>query len=122
MNRTMSLWRQPGAGGWGDCYTRGPRSFFCLHEKGGRYNVVPAHHTAQEYVDAYLEAANITEDRRGPLFRRTGPGPRDALLVEGLTRHADLPEEISLDEIERIHIRGIVGRGVDGNPTETAQA
>ncbi|MCY4495705.1 MAG: tyrosine-type recombinase/integrase [Rhodospirillaceae bacterium] len=99
--------------------------------------------------------------RRGSLFRRSGPGPRDALLEEGLTRqgafamikrrarkvglpaeicahsfrgtgiteyqrnggdfevaaritgHAStrttqlynkLPEEISLDEIERIHI------------------
>ena len=145
----------------GDYYTQGPRSFFRLHEKGGQYNVVPAHHTAQEYVDAYLEASGIAEDRRGPLFRRTGPGPRDALLKEGLTRHGafamikrrarkvglpaeicahsfrgtgiteylrnggdlevaariaghastrttqlynKLPEEISLDEIERIHI------------------
>ena len=30
-----------------DYYTQGPQSFFRLHEKGGRYNVVPAHHTAQ---------------------------------------------------------------------------
>ncbi len=27
-----------------DYYTQGRRSFFRLHEKGGRYNVVPAHH------------------------------------------------------------------------------
>ena len=47
---------------------RGRRSFFRLHEKGGRYNVVPAHHLAQEYVDAYLEAAELGEDRKGPLF------------------------------------------------------
>ena len=51
-----------------DYYTQGPRSFFRLHEKGGRYNVVPAHHTAQEYVDVYLKAARIGEDRRGPLL------------------------------------------------------
>ena len=50
-------------------YTQGRRSFFRLHEKGGRYNVVPAHHLAQEYVDAYLEAAELVEDRKGPLFR-----------------------------------------------------
>ena len=31
-----------------DCYSQGRRSFFRLHEKGGRYNVVPVHHTAQE--------------------------------------------------------------------------
>ena len=51
-----------------DYYTQGPRSFFRLHEKGGRYNVVPTHHTAQAYVDAYLTAAGIGEDRRGPLL------------------------------------------------------
>ena len=32
-----------------DYYTQGSRWFFRLHEKGGRYNVVPAHHTAQAY-------------------------------------------------------------------------
>ena len=48
-----------------DYYTQGRRSFFRLHEKGGRYNVVPAHHMVQGYVDAYLEAARIGEDRRG---------------------------------------------------------
>ena len=51
-----------------DYYTQGRRSFFRLHERG-RYNVVPAHHLAQEYVDAYLEVAELVEDRKGPLFR-----------------------------------------------------
>ena len=69
-----------------DYYTQGPRSFFRLHEKGGRYNVVPAHHTAQEYVDAYLEAARIGEDRRGPLFRSAEPGRRDVLQERAMSR------------------------------------
>ena len=69
-----------------DYYTQGPRSFFRLHEKGGRYNVVPAHHVAQEYVDAYLETARIGEDRRGPLFRSCEPGRRDALQEKGMSR------------------------------------
>ena len=69
-----------------DYYTQGPRSFFRLHEKGGRDNVVPAHHTAQEYVDAYLEAARIGEDRRGPLFRSCEPGRRDVLQERGMSR------------------------------------
>ena len=144
-----------------DYYTQGSRSFFRLHEKGGRYNVVPAHHTAQAYVDAGLTAARIGEDRRGPLFRSCEPGRRDALQDRAMSRlsalkmikrrarkaglHAEicahsfrvtgiteslryggdlevaariaghestrttllynrLPEENSLDEIERIHI------------------
>ena len=69
-----------------DYYTQGRRSFFRLHEKGGRYNVVPAHHIAQEYVDAYLEAARIGEDRRGPLFRSCEPGRRDALQDGAMSR------------------------------------
>ena len=69
-----------------DYYTQGRRSFFRLHEKGGRYNVVPAHHTAQAYVDAYLTAAGIGEDRRGPLFRSCEPGRRDALQARAMSR------------------------------------
>ena len=144
-----------------DYYTQGPRSFFRLHEKGGRYNVVPAHHSAQAYVDAYLGAAGIADDYRSPLFRPCPPGTNDALLNQPMTRanalkmikrraskaglprdicahtfrgtgiteylrnggdlevaariaghestrttqfYNRLPEEISLDEIERIHI------------------
>ena len=53
-----------------DYYTQGPRSFFRLHEKGGRYNVVPAHHTAhhtaQAYVEAYLIAAGIGQTAADP--------------------------------------------------------
>ena len=69
-----------------DYYTQERRSFFRLHEKGERYNVVPTHHMAQEYVDAYLEAARIGEDRRGPLFRSCEPGRRDVLQERGMSR------------------------------------
>ena len=69
-----------------DYYTQGPRSFFRLHEKGGRYNVVPAHHVAQGYVDAYLEAARIGDDRRGPLFRSCEPGRHDVLQERAISR------------------------------------
>ena len=69
-----------------DYYTQGRRWFFRLHEKGGRYNVVPAHHVVQGYVDAYLETARISKDRRGPLFRSAKPGQRDVLEVQGMSR------------------------------------
>ena len=69
-----------------DYYTQGKRSFFRLHEKGGRYNVVPAHHLAQEYVDAYLKAAELGEDRKGPLFRSCAVGRQDRLEDRAMTR------------------------------------
>jgi site-specific recombinase XerD len=52
-----------------DYFRDGKRWSFRLHEKGGKQHVVPAHHSAEEYVDAYLQAAGIREQRKGPLFR-----------------------------------------------------
>ena len=98
----------------GGDYTQGPRSFFRLHEKGGRYNVVPAHHTAQEYVDLYLEAADIAADRRGPLFRTTAPGPRDGLLEEGRAARGDLRAQLPRDWDHRVPAQ--LGRPRGGGP------
>lgn len=52
-----------------DYYANGKRFWYRLHEKGGKFHEVPAHHKAEEYVDAYLAAAGIVEDRKSPLFR-----------------------------------------------------
>ena len=65
-----------------DYYTQGKRSYFRLHEKGGKYNVVPAHHVAQEYVDTYIAAAGIEDDRKSPLFRTSGRGRQKNELQE----------------------------------------
>ena len=74
-----------------DYYTQGKRSFFRLHEKGGKYLVVPAHHVGQAYVDEYIEAADIGEDRQGPLFRSSGQGRKqDVLLRSAMTRQTAL--------------------------------
>ena len=43
--------------------------WFKLHETGGKYHEVPAHHSAEEYVDAYLQSAGIEEEKGTPLFR-----------------------------------------------------
>jgi site-specific recombinase XerD len=53
----------------GDYYLEGKRWWFRLHEKGGKRHEVPAHHNAEAYMGAYLEAAGITEKKRSPLFR-----------------------------------------------------
>ena len=52
-----------------DYFQEGKRWWFRLHEKGGKRHEVPAHHNAEAYVDAYLAAAQVADDRKGPLFR-----------------------------------------------------
>jgi integrase/recombinase XerD len=54
-----------------DYYPNGKRWWFRLHEKGGKFHEVPAHHTAEEYMDAYLSAAGLSADKnkKEPLFR-----------------------------------------------------
>lgn len=56
-----------------DYFSQGKRYWFRLHEKGGKYHEVPAHHRAEEYVDAYLNAAGIAEEKKAPLFRSLTP-------------------------------------------------
>lgn len=59
-----------------DYFIKGRRSWVRLHEKGGKEHEMPAHHCLEEYLDAYIEAAGIAEEKKGPLFRsanrRTG--------------------------------------------------
>lgn len=52
-----------------DYYPQGRRMWFRLHEKGGKHHECPAHHKAEEYLDAYLTAASVKEAKTTPLFR-----------------------------------------------------
>jgi integrase/recombinase XerD len=54
-----------------DFFPKGKRYWFGLHEKGGKYHEVPAHHLAEEYLDEYLAASGISEDPKSPLWRTT---------------------------------------------------
>ncbi len=49
-----------------DYYPKDRRAWFRLHEKGGKRHEVPAHHNAEEYVDAYLDAAGIAGEKKTP--------------------------------------------------------
>jgi site-specific recombinase XerD len=40
-----------------------------LHEKGGKHHEMPCHHSLAEALRAYIDAAGITDDRKGYLFR-----------------------------------------------------
>ena len=59
-----------------DYHPKGKRWWVRLHEKGGKRHEMPAHHNLEAYLDAYIEAAGIRDDKKGPLFRsanrRTG--------------------------------------------------
>jgi site-specific recombinase XerD len=52
-----------------DYFPQGRRTWFRLHEKGGKLHDVPAHHNAEQYVDEYIIAAAIAEQKKAPLFR-----------------------------------------------------
>jgi integrase/recombinase XerD len=71
-----------------DYYAQGKRSWLRLHEKGGKQHEMPAHHTLEEYLDAYIDAAGIAGDREGPLFR-TAPRT-SAELTQNHMRTADV--------------------------------
>ena len=42
-----------------DYFPQGTRGWLRLHEKGGKRHDVPAHHVAETYLDAYLEAGAV---------------------------------------------------------------
>jgi integrase/recombinase XerD len=52
-----------------DYYSEGRRAWFRLHEKGGKRHRFTAHHNAERYVDAYLDAAGVAGQKKTPLFR-----------------------------------------------------
>lgn len=58
-----------------DYYTVRRRSWFRLHEKGGKRHEVPAHQYAEPYIDAYLGAAGIADEKKEPRFRND-PWPK----------------------------------------------
>ncbi len=82
-----------------------PQAAFLLHEKGGKFHRVPAHHQAAEAMEAYLEALGPSPAPKAPLFqsapRRSGTlsglplGDRAALaMVKRRCQAAGLPESI----------------------------
>jgi len=67
-----------------DYFQQGRRSWVRLHEKGGKRHEVPCHHSLDEYLDAWIAAAKIGEDKKGPLFRSFKKG--DKLTTNPMTR------------------------------------
>src|SRR3954453_16282081 len=72
-----------------DYFPQGKRWWFRLHEKGGKHHDMPAHHKAEEFVDAYIEAAGLREQKNVPLFR-SAIGKSKQLSEKRMSRHAAL--------------------------------
>jgi integrase len=52
-----------------DFFVQGRRGWVRLHEKGGKEHEMPTHHNLDSYLEEYIAAAGIGQDRKGPLFR-----------------------------------------------------
>jgi integrase/recombinase XerD len=112
-----------------DYYTEGRRAWFRLHEKGGKRHKVPAHHNAEKYVDAYLDAAGIAGQKKTPLFcsidthRKLTDRPmdrNDALrMIKRRARAAGLSEDICC---HTFRATGITAYLEGGGTIEHAQA
>jgi len=65
-----------------DYFPRGKQFYIGLNEKGGKYHEVPLHHKAVEYLDAYIQAAGIADERDTPLFRTFKGRGKAQLMTE----------------------------------------
>lgn len=112
-----------------DYFQSGKRWQVRLHEKGGKRHEVPAHHNAEAYLDAYLEAAGIGDDKKSPLFRSVDSHRRltdrpmhrlDVLrMIKRRAKSADLPETTCC---HTFRATGITAYLENGGTIENAQA
>jgi len=66
-----------------DYFVQGRRGWIRLHEKGGKEHDVPCHHSLEQYLDEYIAAAGIAEQRDEFLFR-TAAGKTGRLTSNGM--------------------------------------
>jgi integrase/recombinase XerD len=112
-----------------DYYPKGKRWWFRLHEKGGKFHEVPANHKAEAYMDAYLHAAGIDDDQKGPLFRTINrwreltPNRMNQIdvfqMIKRRARDAGLPPNICC---HTFRATGITAYLENGGTLEKAQA
>ncbi len=97
-----------------------------LQEKGGKVNEMGCHHKLEQFLDEYIAAAGIKDDKRGPLFRsalgRTGklsdkPMSRvDAwYMVRRRAKDAGIEAAIGNHSFRAIGITDYLERGGDIN-------
>ena len=102
-----------------DYFQSGKRCWFRLHEKGGKRHDVPAHHSAEEYLDQYLKAAGIGADKKAFLFPTVGRDRRltndvmtrnDALrMIKRRAKAAGIPNSTCCHTFRATGIPGLSG-------------
>ncbi|MCH7727472.1 MAG: tyrosine-type recombinase/integrase [Planctomycetes bacterium] len=112
-----------------DYYANGKRWWFRLHEKGGKFHEVPAHHKVEHYMDAYITAVSIAGKKGEPLFRsldRRGQLTEYRLIrqrvlevIKRRARQAGLPADKVCCHTARA--TGITAFLLNGGQLETAQ-
>jgi integrase/recombinase XerD len=113
----------------GDYSQRGKRWWVRLQEKGGKDHEVPVHHKAEEYLDAYLAAADIADQKGKPLFRVLNRrrqlsadrlNRRDALaMIKRRGKQAELGDRLGCHSFRAT---GITAYLENGGTIEKAQA
>jgi integrase/recombinase XerD len=68
-----------------DYVQQGRRSFIRLREKGGKEKEIPCHHKLEEFLDAYIHAADLVGGKDAPLFR-TAAGRTGKLTENPMSR------------------------------------
>ncbi len=112
-----------------DFYAEGKRWWLRLHEKGGKRHEVPAHHNADKYLDDYLKATGIGDEKKSFLFRsidKRGFSTTRALtrndalrMVKRRVKAAGLSNKISCHSFRAT---GITAYLENGGTVENAQA
>ena len=69
-----------------DYLPKGKRWWVRLDEKGGKQHEMPAHHSLEASLDAYIDTAEIRSDRKGPLFRSAVIGRARTLTNKQMNR------------------------------------
>jgi site-specific recombinase XerD len=112
-----------------DYYPQKKRWWLRLREKNGKVNEMPCHHKLEAYLDAYISAAGIADDRKEPLFRaaigrtkKLGPGAMSRTDVWYMVRRraSDASIETSIG-CHTFRATGITDYLTNGGRIEVAQ-